>query len=561
MAFCETCRKKEGKLSVLDARGECPVCSKLPPTVPKKKPPKKKLPPRVTKNKPAKVATNKSTGSGVVKCKLKKIKLVELVEVTRVQAGSRKVERTVGGAAGSSAKKTQSTTRTDKLTADGRDHYKQYVNLPKRLVPTGAPHPEYGRFVVLRARVEWKDSSCKDSLAKKSVKWRYHHGAVNGRPSDLRTAEKEGFKRAGGPSSIVTQTDAAGWTPPVKFYLSSYGGDKFRVGVRADTDGKGKWSPRKSTERYQVWRKLWYQVTEMKDHKGGKLDLPAAVTTALEDGFNTVFIEFEEKAPRKLIDHIGHLHNDEKIDKEAKEHFVKDDLCPFKAHIMTADYAKQPKQRIPIRDDAVTTGFWQSPKYYFAWRPDVANYPPVNGKVLAHGKLWANIPGNKINFKRLATGRGFIAFGVDLSYLRPAPSSTKPAKIRLWVTEAGPAPYYGWGGLGQHVILCTGIVRDGNPSGDWDRMQSSDLVHEFGHALGLLNLPPTTRNPHRSWAVPSDLAHCSKPNTTCVMALPSSTTRATTFHYDTTTKTGCHVHLRRQDLSKDVLKNHWNRWK
>jgi hypothetical protein len=189
-------------------------------------------------------------------------KLAEVIEFVK-----RSTEGSVAGAAAActSGAYPQLVERTAK---DGAA-YKQYINLAKDLEGASKVRPEYGRYIELRARIEWASGDKSRSLAGKKVHWSYtiekHSGGK--RPDALNGSQKAGFTRANGSDTLVSSTDAAGWTAPVKFYLTQYAGDRFTVFVQADVDENGKPSgDRRRVGPYAVWRKFWYQIT----HAAGK---------------------------------------------------------------------------------------------------------------------------------------------------------------------------------------------------------------------------------------------------------------------------------------------------
>jgi hypothetical protein len=172
---------------------------------------------------------------------------------------------------------------------------------------------------------------------------------------------------------------------------------------------------------------------------------------------------------------------------------------------------------------------------------------------------WRNIPDSALSLAGTYPPRGFKHIHVDFTHGPVTPSTSNPVEIRLVVLEAGPNFALGWGGGSSALFLCTGTLHDISTTADWDPIQRSDVVHELGHALGLVNLPPTTTGAHNAWAdtvsTPPQPKHCRKPATQCAMWWQSSSTRLTTFHLDG--GTGCHDHLRRQDFSRGVMSGHW----
>jgi hypothetical protein len=186
-----------------------------------------------------------------------KFKLVELVEV--VERGG--ALGTVGGAAQGSALLPKHVDRTEKAGAC----WKQFINLGKDIDGAAQRHPENGRFIELRARIEWVSGDKTRSLSGKNVKWKVtvtkHAGA--GRPASFAVdAEKEGIGGTNGLLEKTTSTDDKGWTS-VRVHVSQYAGDQLSVSAEVDTsDGEAQGGPALSAGPYVVWRKFWYQLTK-----------------------------------------------------------------------------------------------------------------------------------------------------------------------------------------------------------------------------------------------------------------------------------------------------------
>jgi len=188
---------------------------------------------------------------------VQKFKLIELVEV--VERGSL---GSVAGAAPAS-KAPDCPKILDRKEKDG-GAFKQFVNVGKNVRGAAKRQPEHGRYVELRARIEWTSGDKTKSLAGKSVYWSYtmtkHSGGK--RPANLNGGQNPGFNAANGVKTVTNTTDDQGWTPVVKFYLSQFGGDKFTVSAQADEAEQGSASGTKlTTGQYVVWRKFWYQTT------------------------------------------------------------------------------------------------------------------------------------------------------------------------------------------------------------------------------------------------------------------------------------------------------------
>ncbi|MCC6533905.1 MAG: hypothetical protein IT531_15250 [Burkholderiales bacterium] len=203
-------------------------------------------------------------------CPAKKIDLVEFVEVV-----ARSPLGTVEGAGKTSSKLKNTTTRSDKNGGE----YKQFINIDKDIEGAPKRHPEYARYVDVRARIEGDGA-----LAGKQVKFRYELTAGKDRPAGLAGSTKEGFGAAGSSDTHIGGTDEEGWTDTVAFYLSQYAGDKFKLFAQALDDAGKPTGAEKQIGSYEVWRKFWYQITRATTHA---VPAPSKSITA----YNKVFAD------------------------------------------------------------------------------------------------------------------------------------------------------------------------------------------------------------------------------------------------------------------------------
>ncbi|MCJ7602701.1 MAG: hypothetical protein MUO63_14530 [Desulfobulbaceae bacterium] len=429
---------------------------------------------------------------------------------------------------------------------------RQFINLDEK-VDAANDHPEFGRPVWLKARLQWVSGDKTRSLAGKNIYWYAKPDKANN--AMLKKKQKGSLDSAGGgKDKKKLSTDKDGWTKPIPYYLSLYGGDKFDIYATIDSGYKGGMK----AGAYTVWRKFWFQVSEMDDRSGGGLfGLPGTVTTDLVAGYEKAKIEFSEKGPRGKIPHKGNTPKSA-ISKLGKTHFVKDDLVPFKCHLMTCDYGGQ-TTKIMKAKDKFTAAKWTSPDSYFLWPHD----GPLSWKVEAKykdGKAWKNIPDANLNPQwDFTQPAGYQKLEIDFSKAGSPvmPSAKAPVDVKFKLKCAGPNFYYGWGGGSAHILLCTGMVRDNEWPKDGALIQRSDAVHEIGHALGLVNMPPTKAGAHNAFETKDKKhkKHCKEPGTSCAMYWGSSTTRLTTFH--SIGGNGCNEHLRTQDFSRSVMKPLW----
>lgn len=521
----------------------------------------------------------------------------------------------------------------------------QFINLDDR-VDAATAHPDYGRRIRLKARVEWVAGDRNRPLTGKTVYWYATAGGSN--KAGLLGNERGGFTTVGSAAMrFSSNTGEDGWTPVVSFYLSRYGGDEFTISATDNSSYTGG----RDAGPLTVWRKFWYQVTEMAAEDGSLLDLPAAVTTPFEAGYRAVYMRFLEEGTRARANHVANLPTGRNRNREAQPHLDENDHVPFKLHIMTIDLASRFGDHTV--SDTMTTATYESPNWLFLWlrgdepRPWFvrARFRPAGDLVWhcgrrtpacpGHGsrrhscsnssgtawhcgardcsgrhsskhhrcddgvwhctrtrpacpghsshshqcransgtswncgerncpahsrrgdtcsRAWQDIPDDKLSLVTRPGRRGFKKVAIDFSSGPVTPTSTLPVEFEVVVKKATQVAL-GWGGGSPSIYLCTGTLRDWFERSDWDDVQESDLVHEGGHALGMLNMTPSPGHAHDAWEDPDDDNHCVELPADCVMYKFSSTTRATTFHLDG--DTGCHDSLRRQDYSRGSM-SHW----
>jgi len=201
---------------------------------------------------------------------IEKYDMVEIIEIEK----QGKVEKKVSG-------------RTDK---DGSD-LKQYINLDR--VIDGKKYHQYGRKILFKAKI--KQTSGKTQLKGITVKFSYkiEHGPNKSEAKVWLTNktlvgnEKEGFGSAS--KTITSTTDKLGWTGPVSFDLSMYGGDKFEIYAELDPNRPEAKSAKKvkTAAKYIVWRKFWYQLTYPKS-------FAYTEPSKAQEAYKEVFVEMKE---------------------------------------------------------------------------------------------------------------------------------------------------------------------------------------------------------------------------------------------------------------------------
>ena len=443
-------------------------------------------------------------------------------------------------------------------------------------------------------------------------------------------------------------TDRNGWTPVVEFYLSRYGGDEFTIHATEDSSYRGGMS----AGPYTVWRKFWYQVTEMQQPEGGGVyELPAAVKSAFESAYSAVYMRFEEQEPRRRSRHADNLVADSARRAHVRPFFRADDLVPFKLHIATIDYASEISERRVTA--TMRNPLYQTPDTYWLWMRGGGTHPwkvraryrrtgdlvwhcrrrspacpghtspshrcdhvegavwdcgerncpghtspshrcpegvwhchrrrpacpghssprhkceNVEGAVWDCGERncpghrsprdrcardWQDIPDDRLSVVPAPSARGWKAIRVDFTHGPERVSGTNPVEIELVFRHCAFVAL-GWGGGSSAIFLCMGTTLDSYTGTTADQRLSSILTHEGGHALGLVNMPPSPAHAHDAWETHDN--HCDRPPSECVMWYQITADSGTDFHL-AGDGTGCHDALRRQDYSRGSM-GHWSR--
>lgn len=166
---------------------------------------------------------------------------------------------------------------------DGK--FKQYPGL-KKDIETDADnikdadkkvHPEFGRMISFKARVEWEDKGEKTSIAGKKVYWGYErtYNTEKKAIADRKPDDKESFTGLTGPdapdngSAKTVQwfgpvsVDEKGWTDSVAFNVSSVEGDQFKIYAQADIDDSGKPGGEKKETKVYVVGLLRIKIEEL----------------------------------------------------------------------------------------------------------------------------------------------------------------------------------------------------------------------------------------------------------------------------------------------------------
>lgn len=421
---------------------------------------------------------------------------------------------------------------------------RQYVNLDENTEPT-QPHPDYGRFIRLKARVICTGSGA--SPAAQTVYWSYTSAGTN--RAGLPAAEKEGFDSAGGPATTTATTDASGWTQPVKFFLSQYGGDRFDI-VASLTPSSGTGGER-TVAGYETWRRLFYDIVEMKTKDGvGKYELPNAIQTKVRAGYADVFIDLQDTGKRALGDYRDNFDEVEKAFKWADGYCTADGV-PLKLHISVVDQTLPFAGRYGasqkfVEADADAVRFTSSSKI----RPyDFSGHTWLVKKEYFDGSVWRPLNADVTLDGTRGARKFIIDFGTATVANPLAPLAPSPAKkIKVRITYMEPGSYGGWGGSNSlHLIICRGTYEDLMSSAQADQQIVVACIHEPGHAMGLVQAA-------QAWHSAAHAAHCTYSDCTMWYASSPGNER---FHPETKSDPGCRTFLRQKILDKNAMQTSW----
>lgn len=401
--------------------------------------------------------------------------------------------------------------RNDK---DG-DDFKQYINIEQDIEGKNLRHPEYGRIVILKARIIQKSGP--ENLSDVKVVFNYEktHGPnkenadvwITGK--ELTGDQKEGFTKPNGEKTKTVKTDTEGWTEPVSFFVSKYGGDKFEIAAELHPGVPGAGKKVKTNVKYVVWKKFWYQLTYA---DGFAIKTP----TAAEVAFEEVFVEMSNSSKKKFfkIDLPNDLQNrtfyEEYMLKEGggnsivatvgsnnKEEFAKKPIFdkdekkehPIKANVIACNFQCDAKGRTGIKVITLTAND-QEVKMPDDAGPIICK-PPIkeNTNLVVFGE-WSKTksPWKKegnINDDAIIIDSGrsdTLKIKIDLAKgatgSPPVPTIANPIYVQLSVQTA--KDYLGES-FGSGQVLCVYQPGTTNPEQGSELDYNNTVAHELGH--------------------------------------------------------------------------------
>jgi hypothetical protein len=257
----------------------------------------------------------------------------------------------------------------------------------------------------------------------------------------------------------------------VKMTFPIYPGAKFEVSGKTSTMDTAV-----ESEPITVWRRVFYQVTEMAAAPDGtSLAPPADLVPALEGAFNPVWIELAPGTKRSATTpYRAHLTAAERSSVESSlRGAAADDKSPFKMNIVMidkADIVAEQEWKSQTKGPSVQTQPFA--KWLYESTVVSADYEQSPG-------VWS--PLTNVVVVDLPSGQARITADI------PGPP-VAPVVVRIrYRAQQGFAG--GWGGTTGTLFMCIGRQRRANPASPSGVDLQQALTHEIGHALGLV--PPT----------------------------------------------------------------------
>jgi hypothetical protein len=334
----------------------------------------------------------------------------------------------------------------------------------------------------------------------------------------------------------TTATSDAEGKVQVELLFPKYPGAKFKVAGKTASMA----APVES-EPITVWRKVYYQITEMAPAPDGRrFNPPPDLISALEGAFNPVWIEL---APGTMstatTPYKAHLTAAERwtVENNLKASSA-DNRSPFKMNIVMIDSADIVAE---LTWNAMRTGPQVETPEFPKWLHEEtvlsAVYQPSPGQ-------WA--PLSNVRVVDLLQGKAKVVATI------PGPVSG-PLEVQIrYRSQRGNGG--GWGGTTGTVFICIGLMRRFGQTIDGSALQPT-LTHEIGHALGLV---PSTAPWHDPDPRDKDYSprHCGNKTAgepACVMWYVAGGPGVRTRFCGGNAPNDCTHFLLRADLSK----THW----
>lgn len=271
----------------------------------------------------------------------------------------------------------------------------------------------------------------------------------NKAPKELILSSRAGVDAVG--SIKTTKMSGADGVLEFDLILSNYGGDKFSV--KASMDSSGSKEVKVLGETFEVWKRLYYQLSRMKPTYSFPFD-------KIVDEYKDHFIELEETCTAS-IPHKENLETHEL--KSYRSHFKKT-KSPLEVHVVLID-RQCDSQENRFRKTLTAK------KSVFVYSED--EWPFSNWLVEARSR----VGGSAYETGKISVIQKAGNIEVDISALGVDPSRTSVNVDITIKTKKG--EYTGDATYKPHIFIAVGKTRS-------DESKSKTVAHEIGHGLGMV---------------------------------------------------------------------------
>ncbi len=279
-------------------------------------------------------------------------------------------------------------------------------------------------------------------------------------------------------TGCVSKKDGIG---RVKLHLPLYGGTKFKVGGKTDSMDK----PVNSGELW-VWRRIFYQTTEMKNSPAPEnlsFRAPVGMIEAVRGALEEVYFEIQSAPKSKdTAEYQKHVMEEQRAAlASVLRSKAQDARSPFKINVVLIDRADIFVEQEWASEDSADwkTGTVRTPSFRLA-SDDSYEHNVLRAEYQTIDGVWKNLenvrvlPAPKGSGYSYATGRipGFPKLDIVVAVR---------IKYRYQRGNAG-----GWGGGAGTIFVCIGRRRRENAASPTAADLQNTLTHEIGHVLGLV---------------------------------------------------------------------------
>ena len=355
------------------------------------------------------------------------------------------------------------------------------------------------------------------------------------------------------PYSALTDDNGIAKT---KITFGTCGGDNFRVAARLDPNEE----PMVFSAWLEVWRKMYYEITEMKKPTGGSFVMEPGVMGIVEGSYKKVFVELVNLGKNVLNKdnkYVDNFDNGDGTDEWADK-YCSNQGVPWKIHYaVVANADEKIEEEIVFKEITVRSGKLKVQNSDGTWRDYWIKPWQFHGEDWLLKALYREKgAGSWDNDKKFAagsvtltdTGRSDGWRRINVAFPAAVDPTTKTQEVRLKLRRRG--GINGWGGTSLHLVICRNTFDGAYPGAKLKPAMAGTSIHEPAHSLGLVY-------GGQPWEIADadHSRHCKYMD--CVMWWQGYEGRPHDFHPPTKSDPGCNTFLREKDMSRAAMTPKW----